>query len=192
MIFEVLKILSEEVETYIGSNVKMENVAMLDSQGDNAPNLSNKVLLTLLNINEEATLKNFPNQSIRGNRVETKPRVINLNLFILFSANRNSYDKALIDIANIIEFFQGKKVFTQSNTVYNHQSVELKNIDNFRFTVELYTPTFEELNYIWGSLGGKQLPSVLYKLSLVQIERDTVLGQAGQVVETKTDSHQIQ
>jgi len=189
MIFEVLKILSEEVETYIGSTVKMENVAMLDSQSDNPPNLGNKVLLTLLNINEEMTMKNFPNQSIRGNRLETRPRVINLNLFILFCANRTSYDQALIDIANIIEFFQGKKVFTQSNTVYNHQSVELKNIDNFRFTVELYTPTFEELNYIWGSLGGKQLPSVLYKLSLVQIERETILGQSGQVVETKTDSH---
>lgn len=188
MIFEVLKILSEEVESYIGSNVKMENVAMFDSQTDNSPNLNNKIILTLLNINEESTLKNFPNQTISGDRVVTKPRIINLNLFILFSANRNSYEKSLIDIANIIEFFQGKKVFTQSNTVYNRQSVELQNIDNFRFTVELYTPTFEELNYIWGSLGGKQLPSVLYKLSLVQIERNSVLGQAGRVSETNMNS----
>lgn len=189
MIYEVLKILSEDVENYIGSTVKMENVAMLDTQNDNNPNMGNKVLMTLLNIHEEATLKNFPNQTITGDRVQVKPRIINLNLFILFSANRNSYDQALIDIAHIIEFFQGKKVFTQSNTVYNRQSVELQNIDNFRFTVELYTPTFEELNYIWGSLGGKQLPSVLYKLSLVQIERQVVIGQSGQIVETKSDSH---
>ncbi len=188
MIFEVLKILSGEVETYIGSTVKMENVAMLDNQNDNNQNLGNKVLLTLLNLGEEGALKNFPNQEISGSRVINKPRIVNLNLYLLFSANRTSYDQSLIDIANIIEFFQGKKVFTQSNTVYNRQSVELQNIDNFRFTVELYTPTFEELNYIWGSLGGKQLPSVLYKLSIVQIEREAVIGQAGRVSETNLDS----
>jgi hypothetical protein len=48
----------------------------------------------------------------------------------------------------------------------------MANIDNFRFTIELYTPTFEELNYIWGTLGGKQLPSALYKVSMIQIERN--------------------
>ncbi len=189
MIFEVLKILSEQVENYITSTVKMENVSIVDSQNDNAQGINDKVLMTLINTQEESTLKNFPNKAISGDLVQTRNPIINLNLFILFSANRSSYDNALKDISNIIEFFQGKKVFTQSNTVYNRNDVQLKGIDNFKFTIELYTPTFEELNYIWGSLGGKQLPSVLYKLSLVQIERNVVIGQAGRVSETNASSN---
>ena len=57
----------------------------------------------------------------------------------------------------------------------------MSNIDNFRFSVELYTPTFEELNYIWGTLGGKQLPSALYKVSMIQIERDIAQAE-GQLI----------
>jgi hypothetical protein len=57
----------------------------------------------------------------------------------------------------------------------------MSNVDNFRFTVELYTPTFEELNYIWGTLGGKQLPSALYKVSMIQIERNIAQAE-GQLI----------
>ena len=195
MIFEVLKILSQQVETYIdsttegsGPSVLMENVAMLESQVEGDTSMSDKILLSLINIKEESTLKNFPNKAISGNTVQTKNPIINLNLYILFSANRASYEIALRDISHIIQFFQGKKIFTQANTIYKRQHNDFKNIDNFKFTVELYTPTFEELNYIWGSLGGKQLPSVLYKLSLIQIEHNAVISQAGRVTDMSTDS----
>jgi len=42
----------------------------------------------------------------------------------------------------------------------------------------LYTPTFEDLNYIWGTLGGKQYPSALYKLSLVTIYHNRPVAEA--------------
>jgi hypothetical protein len=137
--------------------------------------------MTVINLSEEGTLKNFPNNRTVGNRVEKKNPVVNLKLFVLFSSNKNQYDQALKDISKIIEFFQGKSVFTQSDTVYDRNNVDFDNIDNFKFTVDLYTPTFEELNYIWGSLGGKQIPSVLYKMSLIQIERTATNSQAGRI-----------
>ena len=59
----------------------------------------------------------------------------------------------------------------------------MQQVGDFRFTMELYTPTFEELNFIWGTLGGKQLPSVLYQLNLLPLERD--LDQAaGPLIQT--------
>lgn len=190
MIYEVIKILALQVEDYIGSNITLGNVAMIESQADGGgggTNIENRTLATLINISEEGTMKNFRNYETVGNRVEKKNPVINLKLFVLFSSSKNQYNEALKDISKIIEFFQGKQVFTQADTVFERNSDSFKNIDNFRFTVDLYTPTFEELNYIWGSLGGKQIPSVLYKLSLVQIERKVVIGQAGSVGETSTD-----
>lgn len=178
MIFEVIQIITEQVNNYLeeiglDKSVVPENIAFLESQNDEITDaLKNAVALTIINLDEEATLKNFPNHSIENTKTIYKNSVINLNLYLLFSANRDKYVNSLKDISKIIEFFQGKKLFTQANTIFNRNSSAMSNLDNFRFTVELYTPTFEELNYIWGTLGGKQLPSALYKVSMIQIERN--------------------
>ena len=55
----------------------------------------------------------------------------------------------------------------------------MSDITNFKFVVDLFTPTFEELNFVWGTLGGKQIPSVMYKVSLIEIEREAVLAKGG-------------
>lgn len=187
MIFEVIQIVAEQVNNYLEEiglekTVVAENIAFLESQNETvSANLEDKVALTLINLDEEATLKNFPNHTIENAKTIYRNSIINLNLYLLFSANRNIYINSLNDISKIIAFFQGKKLFTQANTIYNRNNVAMNNIDNFRFTVELYTPTFEELNYIWGTLGGKQLPSALYKVSMIQIERNIAQGE-GQLI----------
>lgn len=187
MIFEVIQIITEQVNNYLDEigldkSVVAENIAFLESQNEDiATALKNAVALTLINLDEEATLKNFPNHTIENAKTIYKNSIINLNLYILFSANRDKYANSLKDISKIIEFFQGKKLFTQANTIYNRNNIAMSNADNFRFTVELYTPTFEELNYIWGTLGGKQFPSALYKVSMIQIERNIAQAE-GQVI----------
>ncbi|GAA3757067.1 DUF4255 domain-containing protein [Flavobacterium ginsengiterrae] len=187
MIFEVIQIIEEQVNNYLKEieleqSVVAENIAFLESQNDEVGKvLKDGVALTVINLAEEATLKNFPNHTIENTKTIYKNSVINLNLFILFSANREKYINSLRDISKIIEFFQGKKLFTQANTIYDRNTSAMSNVDNFRFTVELYTPTFEELNYIWGTLGGKQLPSALYKVSMIQIERNIVQAE-GQLI----------
>ncbi len=183
MIFEIIQIIAEQVNNYLDEiglekTVVAENIAFLESQNETvATNLDDKVALTLINLDEEATLKNFPNHTIENSKTIYKNSIINLNLYLLFSANRTAYINSLNDISKIIAFFQGKKLFTQANTIYNRNNVAMTNLDNFRFSVELYTPTFEELNYIWGTLGGKQFPSALYKVSMIQIERNIAQGE---------------
>jgi hypothetical protein len=187
MIFEVIQIIAEQVNNYLeeiglDKSVVPENIAFLESQNDDITDaLKNAVALTVINLAEEATLKNFPNHTVENTKTIYKNSVVNLNLYILFSANRDKYINSLKDISKIIEFFQGKRLFTQANTIFNRSTSAMSNVDNFRFTVELYTPTFEELNYIWGTLGGKQLPSALYKVSMIQIERNIVQAE-GQVI----------
>ncbi|PXY39321.1 DUF4255 domain-containing protein [Flavobacterium cheongpyeongense] len=187
MIFEVIQIITEQVNNYLDEigldkSVVAENIAFLESQNEDiATALKDSVALTLINLDEESTLKNFPNHAIENAKTIYKNSIINLNLYLLFSANRDKYLNSLNDISKIITFFQGKRLFTQANTIYNRNNIAMSNVDNFRFTIELYTPTFEELNYIWGTLGGKQLPSALYKVSMIQIERDITQNE-GQLI----------
>ena len=187
MIYEVLQIVTDEVNNYLDSldmdkSVQLDNIAVIDQdQSDTNTDMEDCVVLTLLNMDEEKTLKNFPNIRRSGSTVDYLNNKVNLNLYVLFSANRSSYVKSLKDISKIIEFFQGKHLFTQANSDYDRDNVAMSSLKDFRFTVELYTPTFEELNFIWGTLGGKQYPSALYKLSLIEIERDITQKRSGKV-----------
>ncbi|WP_186757794.1 DUF4255 domain-containing protein [Echinicola salinicaeni] len=189
MIFEILKILTGEVNEYFkqlemdDSSLILDNVALIDSQSDSAEALKDKTILSLINLREEVTLKNFPNNLNDGNIVSYKNPKVNINLFLIFCANRTQYNKSLKDLSRILEFFQSKKVFTQSNTSYDRDLDEMSAVRNFRFTLELFTPTFEELNYIWGTLGGRQYPSVFYRMNLIEIERDIVNAEQSVITE---------
>jgi len=189
MLYEALQVLATEVNNFLESetlsrDVIIGNIAMLDSeQPDDDTSMEDKVVLTLLTMDEEATLRNFPNMRVNGTSVSYRNNRVNLNLYVLFSGNKKKYANSLIYVSKVLEFFQGKNLFTQSNTSYDREKPYLKELKDFRFTMELYTPTFEDLNYIWGTLGGKQLPSALYKLSLVIIEEDNTVKESALIVE---------
>ncbi len=177
MIYETLQILKEQLDNYLidaglGKIVTLNNVAMLESGSDGASDLEGKVIISLINIDEESSLKNVPAVKIVNNKAEYSNPPVNINLFIMISAYCDSYENSLLSISKTIELFQGKRVFTSANTVYNRASASLDVLDSFKFVVELYTPGFEMWNHIWGTLGGRQLPAVIYKVQLIQINAD--------------------
>lgn len=173
MIYETLQILKEQLENYfteigLGKIIVLENIALWESGSDDALKLSDKVVFTLLKLEEEVTLKNSPHFTVKDSKTEYKNPPVHLNLYLLISANCDTYDKSLRSISKTIEFFQGKKIFTSANTVYDRTNVSFDVLDYFKFNLELYTPSFEELNNIWGTLGGRQMPSVIYKVQLIK------------------------
>ncbi len=188
MIYEALYILIGELNSYLASqgldeDVVLDNIAFVENESESTPSMANKVVLTLLNLNEEVTMRNLPNNRVESNKIAYRNNKINLNLYILFSSNKTGYDISLKYLSRILEFFQGKSVFTQANTNFEHSDPILATMGDFRYTLELYTPTFENLNYIWGTLGGRQLPSALYKMSLVVIDREATLNESPKIIE---------
>ncbi|WP_297099546.1 DUF4255 domain-containing protein [uncultured Draconibacterium sp.] len=176
MIYEALQILKEQLDNYLddaglGKIVVLENLALLDSGTDKAKNLDGKVIISLLSVQEESTLKNQPTSRVVNNKAEYFNPAVNINLFFMVSANCDSYSNSLISITKTLEYFQGKKVFTAQNTVYNRSNLSMQELDDFKFVVDLYTPGFEVWNHIWGTHGGRQLPSVIYKVQLLQVDR---------------------
>ncbi len=186
MIYEALQILVNELNIYFQQHIEhvvedivvLDNIALADSESEIAGNMTNKVIVTLLTIDEETTLRNFPNQSRINNQTEYYNPEVNLNLYVLFSANANLYKDSLVYLSKTIEFFQAKNVFTQSNSSYNENLFSHNPTNTFKFSMELYTPNFEDLNYIWGTLGGRQFPSALYKLALVTIAGNRAVNTA--------------
>ena len=196
MIYETLQILKEQIEAYftevgLGKIVVLENIALWESGSDKAANLEDKVVLTLLKLEEEPTLKNNPSYKVVNGKTEYKNPPVNVNIYLLISANLNTYDKSLRSISRVIQFFQGKKIFTSTNTVYNRTNVSMDVLDYFKFIVELYSPGFEELNHVWGTFGGRQLPSVIYKIQLAEIKQDKKLATSDVITHVGGDLNDI-
>ncbi len=204
MIDSALILLREELNEYIRSipgntdptYVVLGNVATLDNDGSDE--LRSTVVISLVNIEEESTLKNgktfhkMPNGTVR---YENSP--IFLNLYLLFCANfPDNYTNALIRLSQIIRFFQGKQTFNMRNTVSPAILAALNDPANsdkdalagLELYLDLYTMTFEQINHLWGSLGGKQMPFVMYKGRLVAIREPKYRAEAPIIEEIGIDN----
>jgi len=188
MIYDVLKILEKEAFNYLeavdtanvaaNSNaprnatpVVIENIGNTDSVA--MDKMKDKIIASLFNISEEQTMKNAPRHERVNGAMVYKSNPAHLNLYVMFSANRTNYEVSLKNISNIIEFFQDKPVFTNTNT-----DVTITDIDEFKFKVDLYSLQPEQLSYTWGVLGGKVLPSALYKISVIKLQKQAIKAAA--------------
>jgi hypothetical protein len=59
-------------------------------------------------------------------------------------------------------------------------------IADLEFTLELYTLTFEQINHLWGSLGGRQVPFAMFKMRLVAITDRSVVRVVPLIEEIQT------
>lgn len=125
---------------------------------------ANSLGLSLVSIEEERVTKSqdsivrAPNGQVSFINPEIK-----LNLYILITAFFTNYNEGLKYLSGAIRFFQSKNVFNQENTPSLDSRIQ-------KLIVELYTLNFEQQNHLWGSLGAKYLPSVMYKVRLIIIQ----------------------
>ena len=120
--------------------------------------------VALVNIEEERTVKTqVPEpQLVNGRQVLREPE-LKLNLYLLFVANFKQYDVALKYLSLVLTFFQSHPLFTRERAPGLDPRIE-------RMAADLQSPGFEQLNQLWAFVGGKQLPSVLYRIRLVVVQ----------------------
>ena len=202
MIGNAMILLREELSAYMTAqgdpaNVVIENIGLFET--DKGSNLDDSIVITLVNIEEESTLKNgktFSKWPDGLARYENRP--VFLNLYVLFTANfsggvppNNGYVQALKRLSLVIEFFQGKSVFTPATSTVplppELSDLSKPEIAALKLNLELYTLTFEQINHLWGSLGGRQIPFVMFKVRLVCITERSVRREVPLIEEIETN-----
>jgi uncharacterized protein DUF4255 len=194
MIDRALLLLRDELQSYINFhdasvNVVIDNIGLFEtSKGDG---LANNIIITLVNVEEESTLKN--NASLVrpfGSSATYKNPPVYLNLYVLFTCNYTGpdYPLALRRLTFIIRFLQSKTSFAISSSISGGgMDLTEDGITSLKFTLELYTLTFEQINHLWGSLGGRQMPFAMYKLRLIAISEEAVLREVPLIEEIETN-----
>lgn len=173
MIDQILNGILSQLNAYIGAvdpEVILGNISFADAfQDSSSQNITDKVVASVVNIEQENSLRNLPFKrtvQTAGGLTEgiQQQAEIYLNIYVLFSANKTNYGTALQRISQVIAFFQRRLVFTQANTPV----LVTLNLDKVIF--DLYSTRFEELNQLWSIMGGKYIPSVVYKMRLAVIQ----------------------
>jgi hypothetical protein len=145
--------------------VILGNVAALNDADYNEPN----VLLSLVNIEEEVLLRNPENFFKRNNSTVYKNPPMHFNITIIFGAYRTdpdreqAYTDAVSYIQRVIGFFQRENVFDPVNSPDLPAGIE-------KLVFELMSYNIEQLHNLWTMLGGKYIPSVIYKMRMVIID----------------------
>jgi hypothetical protein len=125
---------------------------------------NNHVGITLVNIEEETHAKTQGKQPVNNGSTTARGNPdIKINIYLLFTANFSEYGESLKAVSQVLSFFQGRNVFHKSQYPSLDPSID-------RLVFELQSLSFEQLNHLWGTIGAKYMPSILYKMRMLVIQ----------------------
>ena len=178
MIDKTLKFLQERIKAQFVSHAvtNAPEVILSALPKDPDSNPDDKIYITFLNMEEEKVLKNLATyQPLPSDptKIGLMNPEIRLNLYVLITAQFSParYETALRYISQIISFFQGQYVFEESDfALASSTSPTGTDFSGFeKLIVELFSPSFDQNNQIWPTLGSKLVPFALYKVRLVAL-----------------------
>jgi hypothetical protein len=196
MISHALTIVRNELDRHLSTfggdtpHAELGNVGEIAASTPGNGSGRNKVLLSVVNIQEERTLKNVPtyvrDEAALRVRYENPPMF--LNLAVLVAATHTKYDDALLALSRALMFFQFRTVFTHENV--DPQSLtdsapvnDQDRLVEFKLVFNLWSPTLEEVNDMWGMLGGKQFPFALYSMRMLELKSSATQRESGLITE---------
>lgn len=161
----------------------VEVSGVLEQDGTVAPNIDNKLVLFLVNIERDGASPLHGNGAglVPGSRAVGYPPV-HLNLYVMVAAHfpGANYREALKFISGAIAFFQGNPVFSPTSSPDLDPGID-------RLVMEIENLSLQELSHLWGVLAGKYLPSVLYKMRMVTVDSGSLRGITPSLRDPRTE-----
>jgi hypothetical protein len=147
--------------------------AVLSQAGTIPEHSLNKIVVTLINLEHETAVPFTPSYLKQGpktnpwQRQENQPYNFNLDVLITAVFEDGNYDEGLKFLSEAIFFFQRKNVFTDQNTQHLDRGIQ-------ELAFELVKLSYHQEHSLWGALGAKYMPSVLFKVRLLSFQNSQV------------------
>lgn len=165
MIEVSLKYIAGEIKTLPGLSGDVSLTGVHALKPDRSTLLG--VGVSLVNVEEESALRNTDHVIRNGATTKYLEPAVHLNLSVLIWFDFQKYETALKHMSSVVELFQHKRYCSVRNqSAANPFPPKLE-----RLLFEMHSLGFEQLSYLWGVAGGVYLPSVLYKVRLVRVQR---------------------
>lgn len=135
---------------------------------------NNKVALSLINIERETFSKSLGGGgggSFTRSAIGLEPVYLNLYIMVSICFGGNNYLESMKFLSSSIAFFQRRPVFDHSNTPDLDDQID-------KLVMDIENLSIQDLSNLWGVLGGKYYPSVLYRARMVAIDPGDIRDQA--------------
>lgn len=178
MINMAVQLLAGQLNQYLRRTYDLnENVVVVSNlvglDGSVAPNVDNKLVVFLTNIEKDSMpfRQTAPGQGDSRRIVTSRPPLyLNLQVMMAANFNGNNYPEALKFISSTISFFQRQPIFNHQTSPEMDERIE-------KLILEIENLTTQDMSNLWGSLGGKYIPSILYKVRMVTFDAAGVVDQ---------------
>jgi hypothetical protein len=169
MFENILTTISNHLEAYLKNRLGSDHETpvlinrLTNQDGSSTLANVNAVIISLVNIQQENLVSSSGNQG--GNRP------IHLNLYVLFSACFTTrYLDSFKYLSAVLSFFQ-------ANPVLNHSNCPDLDATISKLTFEIENLDTASVSQLWGVMGAKHMPFVLYKIRMVAVNEMTGGGE---------------
>lgn len=162
-----------------GNEVKVGHLQLLSE------NRGQGLLISLLNIEEENTLKNSPHSFEKDGTAFYHTPPLTLNVHIVMAFDFDDYGTTLKHLSDTANYFHKKRSFSSGNErASNPFPPQLK-----RFFLDLENMSMEQLNHIWSISGGVHYPALFYRIRLIELEQESAVeGDTIETIELESES----
>jgi len=181
-----LKNIISELVKLIDPEISISNIATLND-GDEFLETKSSIVLSVVNIQEDKTLKNQSVYNVKKidktvEIVAHPPQYLNISLlFTSYSKEQTKYLDGLEKLQNIIEYFQINNSFYFENitktliTYFSYKNLTAAQKENYsKITLMSVSLTMEQLNQMWSYLGSKYMPSILFEMRVLPIQKNAI------------------
>ena len=151
--------------------VALSNI--VEQDGTVATNVTNKLVVMLVNIEKDSTSVNLPKRGMMpSDKAVMGYPPVHLNLYLMFAAHfsGNNYSEALKFLSHTVSFFQRNPVFDHQNTPDLDRRI-------CQLALDIENLNVRDLSSLWSILSGKYLPSILYKVRMLSFAADDIKAQ---------------
>lgn len=153
--------------------VLVSNLLGLD--GSPAPDVNNRIILFMTSIEKDPVSQRAP-EGKGGVFNGVQPLFLNIYLMVVANFTGANYPQSLKFLSLVISFFHRQPVIDHGNSPGLDQG-----IDKLVLDIENTQP--QAMSNIWGVLGGRYLPSVLYRVRMVAVGGNDIHGRVAHITE---------
>ncbi len=175
MIYNALNTIGIKLNEFLKSKFSstdnhLEMSNLLEQSGNLAITDPNKVIATLINIERETAMGIQPRieKNPDGRFTQLNPPIF-INIYLLFTSiyTGKNYPEGLKFLSAIIEYLQGNSLLDHNNTPQLSDKID-------KLTFEIINLDIQSLSQLWGAIGGKYMPSVLYKIRMLTMDSSII------------------
>lgn len=165
MIGQALDCIADDINAHLkrahGDNVERAILSNIVDQEGNPPlDTENKVVLTLISLDEERNIYDRSSPERVGALVARTSDPIYLNLHVVFAATHRHYRSGLEALSAVIAYLKAKQTFNHHNTPKLPEDVR-------QLSFNLEKLAYADLSNIWSYLGANYLPAATYTIRIV-------------------------